>query len=365
MRILSPCVAFVVFGASLSAQSTCSSTPGPATTLATMNPFAGGSLYGHPGYPTLPGPTFPGFSYLIDCTQVVDVEVSRIDMDLYDDGNLVQVNPTTTVVSPNQIGATAPVTVFLYPSTTWVGNETNPNAWGQLAVGTLTVAAFHTDSQILFSPPLILPAGTWGICIQVPQTQNGPNPGPLHPMVDPATTTQGIYNGPGITMVNVNFQRESWTASLTSPAHTQSLEFHYQPVGDYANWTTFGAGCGQPTPQLGLLANPVVGTTFDLETSNIAASSQLNFWLLGFAADPVGTSLAPFGLPGCTAWLQLNAIINTASTVTAGVATLPITIPSNPTFSGVTMFAQAAPLIAGTNLTFHTTNAICIAFGLY
>ncbi|MCA8977005.1 MAG: hypothetical protein KDC98_19945 [Planctomycetes bacterium] len=366
MRILSSLLTLGILGSSLPAQATCSAGPAPATTLATMNPFAGTSLYGHPGYPTLPGPTFPGFSYLIDIQAKVNVELSRLDIDLYDDGNLVQINTTTTVTSPYQVGATAPVTIYLYPGTTWTGNETNQPAWGVLGSGTLTVSTYHTDSQVIFNPPVLLPAGDWGIAIQVPQTTNGPNPGPLHPMVDPTTTTPGVYVDPAITLLNVMFQRESWTASLTSPAHTQSLEFHFQATSDYANWTSFGTGCGQPTaPALGLGSRPVIGTTIDFDATNIAAAAQFNFWLFGLTPDAAGTNLAPYGLPGCSLHLALTSpITTTVSAVTGGAATSPLPIPNSPTFSGVVFFGQAAPLLGG-NPAFQLSNAVCVAIGLY
>ncbi len=366
MRTLPPLVAFVFALVPLSAQTICSAGAAPPTTLATMNPFAGTSLYGHPNYPNSPGPTYPGFSFLIDMQPLVDIEISRIDLDLYDDGNLVQINTTTTVTSPNQVGATVPVTFFLFPGATWVGNETNTPAWGPLATGILTVAAHHTDSAIVFNPPFLLPAGSWGIAIQVPQTTTGPNPGPLHPMLIPSTVIPPPYTDGVLTMTNVQFQRESWTASLTTPAHEQSLEIHYTAMSGYSNWTAFGAGCGAPTPQLGLLSRPIVGTTIDFENSNIAAGSLLNFWLFSFVPDATGTSLAPFGLPGCNIHLALSSPLTTSvSLVNNGVATAQIALPNDPAYAGLVLHAQAAPMTAGPSLGFVVSNAVCVALGLH
>lgn len=367
MRILPLLLAFGAASAPLSAQANCTAGAAPPTTLWTMNPFAGGSLYGHPNFPNPPGPTFPGFSFVIDMQPLVDIEISRVDLDLYDDGNLVQVSPTVTVTSPNQVGATVTATLYLHLGPTWVGNETNQSAWTALGTGTLTVAPFHTDSPIVFNPPIVVPAGAWGVLIQVPQTTTGPNPGPLHPMVDTTATSPGVYTDPVLTMVNVQFQRESWVNSLTSPSHTQSLEVHYQALNGYANWTTFGTGCGQPSaPQLRLLQRPLVGTTIDWETSNVSAGSQLVFWLLGFVPDPAGTSLAPFGLPGCNAYLSIaNPLVTNVSGVTGGIATLQLPVPNDPSFSGVVMYTQSAPAVSGGSLPFHASNAICIALGLH
>lgn len=356
----------VTLTASLLAQSNCAAGPSPAATLATLDPFNAPSLYGHPNYPTLPGPSFPGFSFLFDVQLAGAVDISRIDVDLYDDGGAVQVSTTVTVTSPNQVGATAPVTIFLCPAATWMGQETMMGNWAPLGTGTLTVAPHHTDSQMIFNPPVNLPAGNWGIAVQVPQTTNGPNPGPLHPMVDPNTAPPPAYVGTPLVITNLMFQRESWTNALTSLSHTQSLEFHYQGSSDYADWTSFGAGCGPATPPtLGLSDRPVIGTTVDFTTTGISAGAQLAFTLFGFAPDPAGTSLAPFGLPGCAAYLSLAAPpIVTVAPVVSGAAALPLALPNSASYSGVVLYAQSAPLLGG-NPVFEVSNAICVGIGLY
>ncbi|MCC7062235.1 MAG: hypothetical protein IT456_05480 [Planctomycetes bacterium] len=367
MRILPLIAAFGAIGTTLSAQANCSAGMSPPLTLATQNPFAGGSLYGHPGFPNPPGPTFPGFSFVFDMTPNVAIDISQIDIDLYDAGGLVDLGNGTTVVSPNQVGATATVTFFIFPGASWVGNETNTAAWGALGTGTLTVAGAHAHSPIVFNPPINLPPGLWGVAIQVPQTTTGPNPGPLHPMVDPLTTVISTYADTVVTIEHLQFQRESWTNLLASPAHTQNLEFHYTAASDYSQWTSFGAGCVAPNaPVLGLLQRPQVGTTINFQTSNIQPGTLFSFNLFGFVPSPNGTSLAQFGLPGCNLYLQLGSpIISSISTVTAGASTTPITIPSDPSYAGIVMFGQSAPMTSGANIGFYASNGVCVAFGLY
>lgn len=367
MRFLSSIVSFGALCALVPAQSNCSAGAAPATTLATMNPFAGTSLYGHPNYPNPVPPTFPGFSFVFDVQALGDIEFSIIDLDLYDDGNLVQVNSTTTVTSPNQVGATVPVTLYLLSNPTWLGTgaELTQASWVPLAVGTLTVANYHQDSQIVFNPPVVFPAGNWGALLQVPPTTTGPNPGPLHPMLNPNTTTQGVYIGPALTVQNLQFQRESWTQTLASPSHTQSIEFHYQAVTGYANSTSFGTGCGTPTPVLGLLQRPIVGTTFTFEASNLAPSASLNFWMMGFVPDPAGFNLTQLGLPGCSLYLLISsAIVVNITPATAGVSTVSLSLPNATSFSGLVLYAQAAPLIGGA-VPFDLSNGLCVAFGMH
>lgn len=366
MHALPLVAALVAAASSVLAQANCAA--GLPTTLATQNPFSGNNLYGHPNYPTLPGPTFPGFSFLMDLTVAAPIDISRVDIDLYDAGGLVTVNSTTTVTSPNQVGATVPVTFYIVPSQSWVGNETNQAAWGPLGTGTLTVGQPHADSPIVFSPPINLPAGLWGVAIQVPQTTSGPNPGPLHPMLNPTTTPPMPYIDSVITMANVRFQRESWTNLLGSASHTQNLEIHYQTQPGSANWTSFGTGCVTPNaPLLALGARPVIGTTMDFQTSNIQPGTLLNFHMFGFTPDPVGFPLASFGLPGCSLYLQLGSPISTSvSVVNAGLATLSIPLPNDPSYSGIVLYSQSAPMTSGANAGgFYASNAVCVAFGQF
>jgi hypothetical protein len=274
----------------------------------------------------------------------------------------------TTVPVPNQVGATTNVDVFLVAGMSWVGNETNPSAWGLLGSGTLTVASPHADSPAVFATPLNLPAGLWGIALVVNQTTTGPAPGPLHPMLtDPAITAPTTFSNAVLTIAQLQFQRESWTATLAPATHWQNIEVHYTPRAGYANWTTYGAGCVAPNvPQLGLNARPVIGTTVTFQTSNIVAGTLSNLWLFGFAPDPVGLDLGPFGLPGCRLHLQLgSAIVINFSAVSGGSSTVALPIPLDPSYSGIVLHGQAAPMTSGFNAGFFASNAVCVALGLH
>jgi len=363
MRLLLPLLAIAAASTSILAQSNCSAGASPTITLATMNPFAGTSLYGHPNYPNNPGPTYTGFSYLFDLTTIAAIDLTRIDLDLYDDGNLVQVNPTTTVTSPNQVGATVTIEVYAIPGVAWAGNELTQANWILWGTGTLTVANFHQDSIALFNPPITLPVGLSAVAIRIPPTTTGPNPGPLHPMLDPATTIPAVYTDAVITIDHLQFQRECWTALLASPAHTQSIEFHYHALTGYANWTSFGTGCGTSVPLLTLTARPVVGTTVSFQTQNILPNSLFCFLMLGFTPDPVGLGLGSFGMPGCNLYLQLGSPITTnLGGVNSGTSTSQLQIPNDASYSGIVLYGQSAPM-AGSS--FFASNGLCVAFGLF
>ncbi len=64
--------------------------------------------------------------------------------------------------------------------------------------------------------------------------------------------------------------------------------------------------------------------------------------------------------------MQLGSpIVTNATGVVNGASTLQLSIPNDPSFASVVMFAQAAPAITGGNLAFHVTNGICVAIGLF
>lgn len=365
MRTL-PMLAALTCAAALPAQANCSAGAGPATTIATQNPFQGTSLYGHPNYPNPPGASYTGFSFVFDLDVATGIEISRIDLNLYDDGGLVTLGNGTTVTSPNQVGATAVVELYIFPGS-WAGLETTPTAWGLLGSGTLTVGRAQSHSQAVFSQPLQFPAGQWGVVFKVDMPTTGPNPGPLHPMLNPTVTAPNTYTGPGLVISNLQFQRETWAASLAPSSHLQNFELHYRPTSGYANWTSFGTGCVAPnSPVLGLTARPVVGTTVNFQTNNIAANTQFCFWLFGFSANANGLGLGSFGLPGCNLYLPLgSAIVINVTPVSGSVANAPLSIPNDPSYAGIVMYGQSAPNTPGQNAGFFASNAVCVALGLF
>jgi len=363
MRFLPLFVALSAASSSLLAQANCSAGAGPPASLPTQNPFFGNSLYGHPNYPNAPGPTYTGFSFLLDLTTIAAIDITQIDFDFYDDGNLVQVNSTTTITSPNQVGATTTVEVYVIPATPWLGNETNQPAWLLWGTGTLTVANFHQHSPCVFTPPITLPAGQWAIALKIPPTTNGPNPGPLHPMLDPLTTPGVNYVDPVLTIANLQFQREAWTATVAPASHRQNLDFRYTPLAGYANWTSYGTGCGSTVPLLALASRPVVGTTIDFRTTNVLPGSLFSFLLLGFTPDATGLGLGSFGMPGCNLYLQLGSpIVTNLAGVSNGMSSSQVPIPNDPSYSGIVLYGQSAPM-AGAS--FFASNAVCVAFGMF
>lgn len=364
MRILPIAVATLGVTLPVVAQATCS--PGAPLALATRTPFSGNSLYGHPNFPNPPGPAYTGFSFLFDLVLTTQIDVTRIDFDLYDAGGLVDLGNGQTVVMPNQVGNTTTVDFYILPLGPWAGNELTQAVWGLLGSGTLTVGQPHADSPCVFTPAITVPAGTWAICLAVNQVTTGPNAGPLHPMLDPATPAPTQFVDPIWTITNLTFQRESWTQTLASPTHWQNLRFRYALSNGAANWTRFGLGCGTTPPSLDLLTYPVIGTTANMETSQIQLGTLLNFWVFSFASNPSGTSLTPFGLPSCVLYLQPAPVVTIITGVTGTTANFGLTIPNDPSYNGVVLFCQSAPATAGANQGgFLVSNAVCMSLGLF
>lgn len=364
MRSLPFVAALVIPTAAAFAQANCSAGPGPITTIATQTPFAGNSLYGHPNFPSPPPAGYTGFNMLWDMTMTTSIDIDRIDLSLYDAGGAVNLGNGMQSTVPNQVGGTAPVTFYILPTQSWVGNEATQLGWAPIGTGTLTVGLPHQDSAIVFNPPLSLPPGLFAVALQVDMTTTGPNPGPLHPMLDPSGTSTPSYSDSVITLDRVAFDRESWMGSVPSQTHIQNIEIHYAPTTGYANWTSYGAGCGGAlnNPVLRLSARPVVGTTVDFQTVFIPAGAQFNIWMLSLTPDAAGMSLQSFGLPGCSLFLQFGSGIVTFGTgVTNSQATVSLSIPNDPSLSGLVLYAQSAPL---TPTGVVLSDAVCVALGL-
>lgn len=116
-------------------------------------------------------------------------------------------------------------------------------------------------------------------------------------------------------------------------------------VGD-AGLGRFGQGCAgsnQLTPALSFSGSSQLGQTLTYELTNAFASTPafltVGFWI-GF---PFPLDLAPYGMPGCTAYVPSLAI-STAVTDPAGAGSLQLQIPNNAALTGLFYYAQWFPL---------------------
>ncbi len=175
-------------------------------------------------------------NHLFDLNAQRPISIASIATWTYDQG---VGNPPV----PNQVGATGQVDVYTCP-TTRIGNETNAptnpgSPWTLLGSGTITIVATPGESTIVFSPPLALPAGQWGIALNYLPTTSGPAPGGLHCL--------GVSPNPGIpvsdqflTFSNDGIQQTAWAGvGQDSP----NLRITYTPDAPAAHYVSVGDGC--------------------------------------------------------------------------------------------------------------------------
>jgi hypothetical protein len=128
----------------------------------------------------------------------------------------------------------------------------------------------------------------------------------------------------------------------------------------------FSSGDGSVPPVLSMNPRPVIGTTANFITTNITPGTLFGLLAFSFIAPPPSpfNDLSLFGMPGCFQNVGLPA--TTAFLfVNNGSLTLPLAIPNDPSYNGVNLFAQSAPLTAGLNSAgILTSNGMCVHIGL-
>jgi hypothetical protein len=240
-------------------------------------------------------------------------------------------------VVPNQVGATGTVEVYTCPNTR-IGSEalapgTAGSPWTLAGSGTITVAAFPAESTCVFSTPIALAAGQYGVALRYLPTTNGPNPGPLH-CIGLSPNPNAPTNDQFVTFSNDGIQGTAWTgAAVDSP----NLRLTYTPAANAGYFTQVGEGC--------YFRPHAFYENFQASASapDIANTSQswinvgTNYIVVPGAAavvTPTSANLAAgaFGASSSASWDDaLSAPITMPFTFNApgGVSTNTITISSN------------------------------------
>jgi hypothetical protein len=95
-------------------------------------------------------------------------------------------------------------------------------------------------------------------------------------------------------------------------------------------------------------ARPILGTTFSQDVGNIRPGSAVGLVFYGFGnLLPSGFSLAPFGAPGCTQWI--NLLVNQLFLVGSSTTPVALPIPNTPSLAGLMLQSQAAVLSPNAN----------------
>ncbi len=144
----------------------------------------------------------------------------------------------------------------------------------------------------------------------------------------------------------------------------------YEPTTP-ARTIAFGTGCPSrvTTPSLRASRRGLawLGTTITLETFHLAAASPGAALAIGTSATswrgiPLPFDLSGLGMTGCTLWVSAELLL--PAPVQAGVAEWPLTVPSNPSLLGVSVFGQGFAVELNTNpLGAVATNALRLELG--
>lgn len=242
MRTIHSILSIAGLVAALHAQN-CNAPLGGAT-LATIDPFNATHYVGTPN--PLPA-TYNGFATMFDLNNNGAISISRVDMNLYNEGS----------VNLDQRGNVSVAEIWTC-ATTRVGNELVAAAWTLAGSGTLTVAGFNEDSIASFPTPVTIPAGTYGVAINIKAcsptlsaaSANVANCGPLNPLVVLPSVQPNVPLGATdqfMVISNTVTQRD-FTFSGVGASHGCNLEIHYTPAASAGYVQKYGNGCYSKPP---------------------------------------------------------------------------------------------------------------------
>ena len=290
MRTIHTILSIAGLVAALHAQN-CNSPLGGAT-LATIDPFGATHYVGTPN--PLPA-TYNGFATLFDLNNNGAISISRVDMNLYNEGS----------VNLDQRGNIAVAEIWTC-ATTRVGNELVASAWTLAGSGTLTVAGFNEDSIASFPTPVTIPAGTYGVAVNIKAcsptlsaaSANVANCGPLNPLVILPTVQPNVPLGATdqfMVLSNTVTQRD-FTFSGVGASHGCNIEIHYTPAATAGYVQKYGDGCYSKPPSWYEFFNVTTTPgTFDISNSGIQCVPNGSSYIVaqGVAAitPPLSTSL--------------------------------------------------------------------------
>jgi hypothetical protein len=115
-------------------------------------------------------------------------------------------------------------------------------------------------------------------------------------------------------------------------------------------------GPGAVPLALAASARPILGTTFQLVTTN-ALLAPVGASIVSLARLDPALELGAQGMPGCWQYIAPDSV--RFFFPAAGTANVPITLPGSPVFAGLDLFSQSAVFVAGfNNLGVLTSNGL-------
>ncbi|MCR9246617.1 MAG: DUF4623 domain-containing protein [bacterium] len=177
-----------------------------------------------------------------------------------------------------------------------------------------------------------------------------------------ANNTSGTLSGNGNGSGDLQWGRICGdSATLYAMNTNQGIQAFNFTLAPAAAATQFGTGCGSPVPDLDASGAPLLPSSITLTASNLSASLTGGFWAIGFGSFPAGQQI-PIAAPGCNQYVTTDA---TSFVFTGGASsvTLGQTFPSDPCFSGLSIFYQGVFFDGAFNIS--VTNGLDLALSIY
>jgi len=240
---------------------------------------------------------------------------------------------------------------FWVCSGTWVGNETNPDAWSLRGTGTTAGAnAAGTPTAFAMASNFYLPAGSYGVALHylglaMPYTNgNGTNQTFTNADItlNLGASRNTVAGSPFVASTST-FNPRVWNGTIFYNTFSLSGE---------AAYGFFGAGC---PGSLGVatLTNdvaPSLGATMTVTIDGLPLGVAI--MMTGFSnttsiLGPLPVDTGAFGAPGCL--LRVSPDANAFAAGVAPNATWTLGVPNDPSLSGLLMYQQAVVVDPGVN----------------
>jgi hypothetical protein len=104
-------------------------------------------------------------------------------------------------------------------------------------------------------------------------------------------------------------------------------------------------------------ARPVIGTTINLNSSNIPTTGLIGLTIFGFTEITAGVDLTFLGMPTCRLYTSLD--VTAAFVPLLGTGSTALAIPASPSLAGTIVLSQSAVFVPGINpFGFITSNGV-------
>jgi hypothetical protein len=246
--------------------------------------------------------------------------------------------------------------------------------WGVVGTANQIARATRSSTSVPFNPPVLVPelaGATHRDCeiaadgLSIAYSESTPNgvkilvatrPDRQSPFSTPAVVSDFDVVGVNIFGFTRSFLGDEAILAAVFPVAAGSQE-----LMSTRRTLFYGAGCGGAAPLALAAPAPVIGSAWDLTTTNVDAVSPVSFTFFG--TTETLQSLDFLGAVGCFA--HTDAALGALTAANAGgTSLLTIAVPANPALGGFLLTAQSACLTLGNAFNVYTSNGTRSRFGL-